>query len=219
MDGVAATGGLQPGASQLRGRIIVLRVAQPCGTSPARVDYAAAAAGISCDVPVASRNQRRRATRASLARRGARLSVDRDTLGELSPGRFSPAKCLHLFYGRFKLLRASWSGTVTRTESERQSSETGPEAHAAVAISHALVAASISAYCPCQAYCICRITLSISAIGARALGKTIMRLGRFGRTGRDVSKIGFGAWAIGSDGGTSRRMMRARRSMPPSMPA
>jgi len=73
--------------------------------------------------------------------------------------------------------------------------------HAAVAISHALVAASISAYCPCQACCICRITVSISAIGARALGKTIMRLRRFGRTGRDLSEIGFGAWAISADWG------------------
>jgi len=73
--------------------------------------------------------------------------------------------------------------------------------HAAVAISHALVAASISAYCPCQACCICRITVSISAIGARALGKIIMRLRRFGRTGRDLSEIGFGAWAIGADWG------------------
>lgn len=31
------------------------------------------------------------------------------------------------------------------------------------------------------------------------MGKTIMRLRRFGRTGRDVSEIGFGAWAIGAD--------------------
>lgn len=38
--------------------------------------------------------------------------------------------------------KTSRTGTVTGTESGRQSSELGPEAHVAVAISHALVASA-----------------------------------------------------------------------------